>query len=39
MNHSEYCKICKRYDGCDKPKTCSCTDFATDVEIRIKRKK
>lgn len=32
---SEYCKICKLYDTCEKSKTCSCIDFVTDEIIHI----
>ena len=31
---SNYCKICNLYTTCQKSKTCSCTDFVTDVQIR-----
>lgn len=34
---SEYCKICKFFDECDKTKTCSCEKFETDVPIRKQR--
>jgi len=33
---SEYCKICKLFDTCEKNKTCSCNKFITDVEIKAK---
>ena len=31
---SNYCKVCKSYDSCEKSKTCSCENFETDVVIR-----
>lgn len=35
---SEYCKICKLFSSCEKPKTCSCELFETDVNIRSQHK-
>lgn len=31
---SNYCKICKSYDVCEKSKNCSCDKFETDAVIR-----
>lgn len=31
---SEYCKVCKLFDTCEKNKTCSCNNFVTDVPIK-----
>lgn len=33
-NMSEYCKICKLFNTCEKSKTCSCESFITDEPIR-----
>ena len=34
---SEYCKICKLFEECEKKKTCSCEKFETDVPIKKPR--
>lgn len=31
---SEYCKVCKLFDTCEKNKACSCNNFVTDVHIK-----
>ena len=36
---SEYCKICKLYDTCEKAKTCSCEKFVTNENIHIQHLK
>lgn len=35
---SEYCKICKLFDTCEKSKNCSCDDFITDISMKAERK-
>lgn len=36
---SEYCKICNMMNSCEKSKTCSCENFTTDIDIKIKHRK
>ena len=34
---SEYCKICKLFDTCEKNKTCSCEKLEPTVPIKRQR--
>lgn len=38
LQESMYCQVCNLYDTCEKSKTCSCSDFVTDTDIRIRKK-
>jgi len=36
---SNYCKVCKSYDSCEKSKNSSCDKFETDIIIRSNGRK
>lgn len=35
---SQYCAVCLKKDYCDKDKSCSCTDFVTNVKYHKDRR-
>lgn len=35
---SEYCKVCKLFETCDKPKTCSCENIQPIVSFKCEHK-
>lgn len=35
---SEYCKICRLFDTCEKSKTCSCDDLDPTISLKRQRR-